>query len=55
MSQEKRKYIGWELWSGKFRVRVKGVYVGRYATFDKALKARNVYLKEIGLKLAKGL
>jgi hypothetical protein len=55
VSQEKKKYIGWELWSGKFRVRVKGVYVGRYATFDKALKARNVYLKEIGLKLAKGL
>lgn len=55
MAKEKKLYIGFENWSGKFRVRVKGTYVGRFVTFDKALRARNKYLKDNGLKLAKGL
>ncbi|UOF82016.1 hypothetical protein [Caudoviricetes sp.] len=55
MAKQKKLYIGFENWSGKFRVRVKGTYVGRFTTFDKALRARNKFLKDSNIHLAKGL
>jgi hypothetical protein len=55
MSEKKKLYIGFENWSGKFRVRVKGTYVGRFLTLDKALRARNKYMKSMGLSLSKGM
>lgn len=46
---EIKKYISYDTERNKFRVRIQGVYVGRYKTLQAAITVRNRVCKELNI------